>query len=173
MRKHTNIVLTSATAYPPAIIAVRPSKIIPGESGVFAIRALPSQTIVAKAEDWDESVTISWAIFPKLDRVTQKRLRMFCWQSSDGIHAPRNINQLTIPWHINHSCDPNTFMDADGNYRTLRCVKRNEELTIDIGTIMTDPRYRLRCRCGLPNCIGVIRSRKAPGKERVISKDQL
>ncbi len=149
--------------YLPAIVAVRPSKLILGEAGVFALRNLPTDTIIAKAEDWDESIMILWKDFRRLDKVTQSRLRMFCWQSKEGVHAPRDINQLSIPWHINHSCKPNVYMDAVGNYRTLRAVRNGAELFIDIGTIMTDPNYSLKCLCGEPNCVGTIRSRNPDG----------
>ena len=54
---------------------------------------------------------IPWDDFKRLDSVTQKRLRMFCWQSKQGVHAPKNINQLAVQWHLNHSSSPNVSID--------------------------------------------------------------
>jgi hypothetical protein len=145
--------------YPKASLAMKPSKIIPEHVGVFALRPIPANAIIAHASDFDESVLIPWDDFKRLDPVTQQRLRMFCWQSKQGVHAPKNINQLTIQWHLNHSCSPNVFIDEAWDYRTLRAIRKGEELSIDMGTIMTNPSYRLKCRCGLPNCVGVIKPR--------------
>lgn len=147
-------------AYPKATLAIKPSVTVPGHVGVFALRRIPAKTIVAHARDFDEGVLIPWADFKRLDLTTRQRLRMFCWQSEEGVHAPRRLDQLTIQWHFNHSCAPNLFMDEAWNYRTLRAIRKDEELTIDIGSIMTDPKFRLKCCCGLPNCVGIIRSRK-------------
>lgn len=157
MKKRTN---EESIQYPPAIIGVRPSLLLKGEVGLFALRALPKETLIAKAEDIDESVLIPWDKFRRLDCLTRQRLKMFCMQTKVGVHAPRNINQLSIPWHINHSCSPNVHMDKFYNYRTSRAVRRGEELFIDFGTFMDDPRWRLKCRCGEPNCIGVIKPRQ-------------
>lgn len=151
---------TKAENYPAAMVGVQPSRIIPGQVGLFALRKIPANTIIAHAHDFDESVLIPWDEFKKLDATTRSRLRMFCWQSKKGVHAPKNINHLTLLWHINHSCSPNVFFDeTTWDYKSLRTIRKGEELSIDMGSIMTDPKFRLKCRCGLPNCIGTIKPR--------------
>lgn len=151
---------TKAENYPPAIVAIQPSRIISGQVGLFALRKIPANTVIAHAHDFDESALIPWDEFRKLDATTRGRMRMFCWQSKRGVHAPKNINHLTLLWHINHSCSPNVFMDeATWDYKALHAIRKGEELSIDMGSIMTDPKFRLKCRCGLPKCVGIIKAR--------------
>ena len=155
----TTIKPFDAQSYPKATLSIKPSLVVPGHVGVFALRQIPAKTIIAHASDFDESVLIPWDDFKRLDSTTRQRLRMFCWQSKQGVHAPKNLNQLTIQWHLNHSCAPNVFIDDAWDYRTLRAIRKGEELTIDMGSIMTDPKFRLKCCCGLPNCVGIIKAR--------------
>jgi uncharacterized protein len=55
--------------------------------------------------------------------------------------------------HVNHSCDPNTYMRRHGHrveFYTLRPIQPGEELTCDYGETHHDG--KLPCRCGAPNC---------------------
>ena len=59
--------------------------------------------------------------------------------------------------HINHSCDPNTYMRrayAKVEFYSLRPIKKGEELTCDYGE--THHEGTLPCRCGSSNCRGFI-----------------
>lgn len=71
-----------------------------------------------------------------------------------ALDASVNVNALR---HINHSCDPNTFMRRayrKVEFYTLRKVKAGEELTCDYGE--THHNGTLPCRCGAKNCRGFI-----------------
>ena len=50
-------------------------------------------------------------------------------------------------------------MDDAWDYRTPRAIRKREEVTIDMGSILTDPKFRLKCCYGLPNCVGIIKLR--------------
>ena len=59
--------------------------------------------------------------------------------------------------HINHSCDPNTYMRRaykKVEFYSLRRIKKDEELTCDYGE--THHEGSLPCRCGASNCRGFI-----------------
>jgi hypothetical protein len=71
--------------------------------------------------------------------------------------------------HINHSCDPNCYINGKLDVVTLRKVFKHEELTImynDVtiekymmrGSILPkwDDRRSFDCRCGVPRCLGRI-----------------
>ena len=71
-----------------------------------------------------------------------------------ALDASVNSNELR---HINHSCDPNTFMRRayrKVEFYTLRSVKKGEELTCDYGETHHDG--KLPCQCGAKNCRGFI-----------------
>jgi len=71
-----------------------------------------------------------------------------------ALDASINSNELR---HINHSCDPNTFMRRayrKVEFYTLRSVKKGEELTCDYGETHHDG--KLTCQCGAKNCRGFI-----------------
>jgi hypothetical protein len=67
--------------------------------------------------------------------------------------------------YINHSCDPNCIIDDDYLVRTIRPVRKGEEITIryndidlkhDGEDLFWDPRWTFTCRCGSENCLGKI-----------------
>lgn len=71
-----------------------------------------------------------------------------------ALDASVNVNALR---HINHSCDPNTFMRRayrKVEFYTLKRVKKGEELTCDYGE--THHNGKLPCRCGAASCRGFI-----------------
>uniref|UniRef100_A0A183GY43 Histone-lysine N-methyltransferase n=1 Tax=Onchocerca flexuosa TaxID=387005 RepID=A0A183GY43_9BILA len=68
-------------------------------------------------------------------------------------------NYGSIARSFNHSCEPNTKVDAvtvDGIYRlkisTIKNIKKDEELTFDYDTEITDGLVGMECFCGSKNC---------------------
>ena len=54
---------------------------------------------------------------------------------------------------INHSCDPNIYIDGQIVFRTLREITPDEELTIDYGSFMILDRVIIKnCRCNSLSC---------------------
>ena len=81
----------------------------------------------------------------------------------------RWIVPLSEARHINHSCDPNCYINGKLDVITLRKVLKGEELTImynDVtiekymarGSVLPkwDDRRSFDCRCGVPRCMGRI-----------------
>jgi SET domain-containing protein len=56
----------------------------------------------------------------------------------------------------NHSCDANTGLDGL-NVVALRNISRNEELTLDYSQFLDENMESFQCKCGSPNCRGLIR----------------
>ena len=56
----------------------------------------------------------------------------------------------------NHSCDANTGLDGL-NVVALRKISRNEELTLDYSQFLDENMEPFECKCGAPNCKGLIR----------------
>lgn len=57
---------------------------------------------------------------------------------------------------INHSCDPNGWLDGL-NLVARRAIAPGEEITIDYGAFHNETMAAFTCTCGAPNCRGVIR----------------
>lgn len=75
-------------------------------------------------------------------------------QEDIALDASISSNELR---HINHSCEPNTFMRRayrKVEFYTLQPIKRGEELTCDYGE--THHHGTLPCRCGSAKCRGRI-----------------
>ena len=62
---------------------LRPSKIIPGEVGLFSLREFTEGDIIVENSNWDESRLITWDEFEKIDDSTKRQLIYFCYK--DGI----------------------------------------------------------------------------------------
>lgn len=59
---------------------------------------------------------------------------------------------------MNHSCSPNLgFIDGSLMLYALKDIQAGEELTFDYSTAMDEVGWTLQCRCGAPNCRGVVR----------------
>lgn len=61
---------------------------------------------------------------------------------------------------INHSCDPNAGLrfTSDGVFLvSIRPIAPGEEIAWDYSTTQADSGWRMACRCGSPQCRGVVR----------------
>lgn len=55
------------------------------------------------------------------------------------IGVPRNLNRLSVGWYVNHSDAPNAAAGNDGRFRSLRRIRRGEEVTADYRTFTDEP----------------------------------
>jgi len=139
-----------------ALIEIRPSKILKGEIGVFAIRNLKKGTIIGESKCFDENLFFSWKDYKKIDKKSKKVIQKYCTATADGFYSPSNINYISIPWNLNHSCEGNSGFDSRGNLITIRDIKSNEELCYDYGLVISNPSFKMRCKCGSPNCRKIV-----------------
>lgn len=138
-----------------ALIKIKPSKRF-GGIGVFSVRKLKIGTIISKLDLLGEDLFYSWEDFKKIDKESQKVVTDFCASSEQGFYAPKDINYISIPWHMNHCCDGNVGFDKNGNFITIEDVEINSELCYDYGLVFTNPNYKLKCICKSVNCRGII-----------------
>lgn len=57
---------------------------------------------------------------------------------------------------VNHSCDPNCGVTPALVFKTIKQVKKGEELRWDYSTSMLERSWTMTCNCGSSNCRGVI-----------------
>ncbi|MFA7209123.1 MAG: SET domain-containing protein-lysine N-methyltransferase [Parcubacteria group bacterium] len=142
--------------FPPVIIGVKPSKMLPGEAGLFALRSLKKGTIIIDHDFSYSDKFFGKDVYEKLDRITKEVVGHFGTQVQDGFYAVPNMNYMPIAWLGNHSCEPNMGYDKKGSLILIKNVKSGEELTHDYGFSVTDPEYKMPCLCGSKNCRKII-----------------
>lgn len=59
--------------------------------------------------------------------------------------------------YMNHSCDPNTWFEADGSMTALCDIEPGDEITYDYATSESRADFQLNCRCGTAKCRGTVR----------------
>jgi uncharacterized protein len=67
------------------------------------------------------------------------------WRDSNGIARL-----------INHSCDPNCGIKRLNHVVAMRDIEKGEEITWDYEMTEKNPYWKMRCRCGSPECRKVI-----------------
>jgi hypothetical protein len=157
--------LITADQFPIALVEIKPSKVIVGEIGVFAVRDLEVGTGVGKAEFLDESFFCTWDEYEKLDKETKRVVNAYCIGNSEGFDAPMDINYISIPWNYNHSCDPNVGFDDKGNFVVIKLICKGEEMFYDYGMCETNQNFRMDCKCGSAQCRKVITGNDWKNKE--------
>jgi SET domain-containing protein len=112
---------------------LRPSNIQPGGVGVFAIRAIPKGTDIFYGDD-DPMV---WVRKDKTNRLAPEIKHLYEYFTiikGNKYGCPKNFNQLTLSWYVNHSKSPNVGCDKEYKFYALRDIKKGEELTADYNT---------------------------------------
>ncbi|MCU0736352.1 MAG: SET domain-containing protein, partial [Methylotetracoccus sp.] len=109
--------------YPQLIIELRPSAMLPGEIGLFAVRSIRRGCVIAAADAYTEEVAIGWDRWQQLDPATRRKLIGFCPGDARGIHVPPDLNRLSTPWFCNHGCDPNAGFDAAGSLVARKYIR--------------------------------------------------
>lgn len=139
-----------------AIVRIRPSKIVDGEVGIFAVRNIKKGLLIGDTSELGEDYFLPRLEYEKIDKKTQKMVRDFCAADASGFFVPRNINNITILWHFNHCCDGNVGFDKQGNFVAIKNIKEGEELCYDCALLISDPSFKMDCKCGSKNCRKII-----------------
>lgn len=59
--------------------------------------------------------------------------------------------------YVNHSCNPNVYIDGQIVFRALRKINKGEFLYVDYGTFMLTKKNPIDpCNCGSPKCRGKV-----------------
>jgi SET domain-containing protein len=143
--------------------------------GVFAVRAIRrGQKIADGISNEDYQEFISWKDFKEFDRQTKEKIKAFCIGTRLGFIPPEDLdfNKLSVEWYMNHSCGGNVGFDLSGDFIALQNIQKGEELTYDYGLAESNPKFRMRFRCGSVNCRRVITGddwRKKPFRSQKIA----
>lgn len=136
---------------------LRPSKIVPNEVGVFAVRNIQRGIKITEGPDSKsfEKNIVPWSELSRYDRETRKKIKDFCIGTPKGFlkFPGLNFNELTVGWYFNHSCNGNLGFDKAGDFIAIKDIKKGEEMTYDYGLLETNPKFLIeKCVCRDKNC---------------------
>jgi SET domain-containing protein len=103
--------------------------------GVIAIRHIPAGTLVFRGES-ERLTWVSTAVVRRLPAAIRSLYEDFGMAWGDQLGVPPNLNRLSVGWYVNHSDTPNLAAGEDGRFRTLRRIRKGEELTADYRTFV-------------------------------------
>lgn len=127
---------------------VRNSKI--EEKGLFAKEKIKSGEIIHIAEGniltLEESKKFS------------EEQQNLCYDVDDNhLFCPKDFNNLTADWYINHSCSPNCGSAPDlFTLVAMKDIEPDEEITYDYAMTDSKPDWSMKCNCGAINCRKII-----------------
>lgn len=142
--------------YPKAFIRLRPSRIIIGEVGAFALKEFKKGEIIVKAQEFEDENILSVAEYNKLDAATKNLTKAHSTITPEKLFVPRNLNLLRPINYFNHSCNPNVGFDRNDNYVAIKSIRKNAEFLLDYSFLNTNPDYEMDCSCGSQHCRKVI-----------------
>lgn len=135
------------------VLELKPSTI--DGIGIFAARDILRGEVIAEGiHESDYKCIIPWKNIKNLDLDTKNRIYSYCIGTPEGFFPPPNnsFNELSIEWYMNHSCRGNIGFDENGDFITIRNVKKGDELTYDYALAESNPDFEMKCLCNSPNC---------------------
>lgn len=136
-------------------VELKPSKI--GGIGLFTIKQFKHDEVIfpyIKPKDYKAFKT--WESVKDLPKELKDKIYDFCILEPDGFVSHINFDELITYDYINHSCRSNTFVDENGDLKAKRTISPGIELTVDYGTINSDPEWQMHCNCESRGCRGTI-----------------
>ncbi len=140
---------------PEVLIELRPSLIHKGGVGVFAVVSMrKEQKVIEGVSLEDFRHQISWEDFSHFNNEIKRKIMDFCVGTPEGFIPPENMdfNKLSIEWYFNHSCEGNIGFSENGDFLTIRNIKKGEELAYDYGLVESNPKFQMRCECKSNKC---------------------
>lgn len=144
-----------APEFRPSRFEIRPSAIVAGQVGLFAVRSLaPGELLFGKQDG------LRWMRLDEFERLSDESrawVLRWCVGWPEGYLVPVDSDALSLTWYFNHACDGNVGFNEAGEFVTLRRVEAGEELVYDyaLADVLTDPILE-ECSCGSAHCRGRI-----------------
>ena len=110
--------------------------------GVFAARDFKKGEVV-----------ISWSTHAELSKEEAERLS----EGKQNIsYIKGKYTQVPPEGRVNHSCNPNVYLDRNFHYIAKKDIRKNEEVVADYRK-ESEPGFEMVCRCGSKNCRRLIK----------------
>ena len=100
--------------------------------GVFAIRAIPKGIEPLRAMVNNDDISFTHEEIKALPKGVQEEIKKFCYYDEEHFLIPRiGLNAARMAVYLNHSKSPNVEYQKNGQLKTLRAIKKGEELVMD------------------------------------------
>ena len=117
-------------------------------SGLFAVRAIPEGTLVARLGGHLVSTEELSELFDESDEYV------------DAITVDADAHLVLAPGNLvrygNHSCDPNLWWEGAFDLVARRDIAAGEEISNDYAASTIDPGFVMACGCHAATCRGTI-----------------
>jgi hypothetical protein len=145
-----------SNTFPKIRIILKPSKIILGEVGAYAMINFKKDDVVVLAEEFQDNNTMTINEYNKLDRVIKKLVKAHSTITKDLLYLPFDFNFLRPMNYFNHSCEPNIGFNSNDDYVAIKNIKKGSELLLDYSYLNTNPDYKITCLCKSKKCRKII-----------------
>jgi D-alanine-D-alanine ligase-like ATP-grasp enzyme len=126
-----------------------------GHYGLYAIQRIELGELIEPYEEQAHVLVSRTHVLKHWNAAQQRLFAQYAYPISDEIYTMwSNDPQDWKP--INHSCDPNTWLDGL-NLTARRAIPSGEQITMDYGTFCNESLQEFACSCGSPDCRGKIR----------------
>jgi D-alanine-D-alanine ligase len=122
--------------------------------GIYAVSNLNDKELIFKGEEMAQRIVTRRYVETSWDIKKKEIFRKYAYPLSKEVFLLWDNNPYE--WAPqNHSCSPNTAFDGL-NVIATRNISKGEELTLDYASFLDQNMEPFTCRCGTPNCRGLI-----------------
>ena len=122
--------------------------------GIYATQNLQVGDIIFVGEGRSQRIVTKAFVKANWDEDEQENFRRYAYPISDEVFILWDEDpQQWAPQ--NHSCQPNTAYKGL-NVNAITTIIKGQELTLDYTKFLNDKMQSFTCKCGLPNCKGLI-----------------
>ncbi len=111
--------------------------------------------MVALQDIEEGEIVIIWreGYIDKMEAEKAKKQGMEVFQWADDVYSIVT-NEMLDAHYVNHSCDPNCWMNGAFSLSAMREIKLGEEITVDYALFHMEDHYVSDwiCNCGSPHC---------------------
>lgn len=126
--------------------------------GIYASQDITKDSIVFCGEEQSQRLVTRRFVEANWNESQKEIFRRYAYPVSNEVFLLWDDNPSG--WAPqNHSCSPNTVCDGL-NVVALRNITKGEELTLDYGVFLDEHTESFVCRCGSPQCRGLITGTK-------------
>ncbi len=111
--------------------------------GVYAIRDIPSGTVLVQGQRHDEWFSFTTEELAHLDEEVLNMIEDFFVEENGVVRIPESgLDGMDMSFYVNHSENPNATTYDDGfTFTSTRDIKKGEEITVSYGVY--DQTYRI------------------------------